>query len=259
MAVEEAGLDPCAMAQEIHRQIDYQRGHIDAGKVARALDITKISYDALTTYEGALLTNDEHTIGIISVNTNAGVWRRRFTIAHELLHFLNPTHRQTETGFRCTRKDMSAAGPAAGRHYLQEKEANQFAAELLAPRARFDAYMSQAPDISAVVEISQELRISKQVAGRRYQDLHPSPIAMVSAQNGKVIHVRYGDGFPKLDLEIGAALPEEFAVRNCSKSAGSILTYNDQHNRQRENPCLNAQVLKQQEGFSITMLTLKSG
>ncbi|HYF78895.1 MAG TPA: ImmA/IrrE family metallo-endopeptidase [Symbiobacteriaceae bacterium] len=68
--------------------------------------------------------------------------RRRFSIAHEVGHFVLHYLPRTAPGgiFACTSQDMETnAVPAGGgsaarlRHYRQEVEANQFAGELLMP------------------------------------------------------------------------------------------------------------------------------
>lgn len=53
------------------------------------LDISSIEYEALEGLEGALITTPERESGIILVKEASHRFRQRFTIGHELGHFLN--------------------------------------------------------------------------------------------------------------------------------------------------------------------------
>ena len=80
-----------------------------------------------------LLTNRARSFGSILVNMSHGPRRARFSIAHELGHFLLERHvLSQDDGFRCTSQDMREARDDT-RHHKQEAEANHFAAALLAP------------------------------------------------------------------------------------------------------------------------------
>lgn len=81
----------------------------------------------------------EASQGLIVVEANHHEHRRRFSVAHEIGHFV--LHYLPKTGgdtYRCTEADMARSSePAAGSqdalHRRQEWEANLFAAELLMP------------------------------------------------------------------------------------------------------------------------------
>jgi IrrE N-terminal-like domain len=65
-------------------------------QIAEALDIVEIQQARLKGLEGALVSAPERDIGLIVVNSASSVQRQRFTVAHELGHFLNPWHRPIE-------------------------------------------------------------------------------------------------------------------------------------------------------------------
>jgi len=76
-------------------------------ELARQLDIQKIDELKTEGFEGGLLTDVERSTGIILVNGAARDGRRRFTIGHELGHFLIISHKPIEAGkFLCSRADM---------------------------------------------------------------------------------------------------------------------------------------------------------
>jgi hypothetical protein len=80
--------------------------------------------------EGALVRNpdDEREWGIF-VNPKAHKERRRFTIAHELGHFV--LHRAMQLSFLCDKESVYAGLPTLKR---MEREADDFASNLLMPR-----------------------------------------------------------------------------------------------------------------------------
>ena len=66
--------------------------------------------------------------------------QRRFSIAHELGHYLNLSHRPSQSApdahnFLCLKSDISgwSGKRTFNRHQRQEQQANRFAIELLAP------------------------------------------------------------------------------------------------------------------------------
>jgi PAS domain S-box-containing protein len=127
---------------------------LEYGEIARALDIEEIREEALTSFEGALIASPEKGRGSILVNKRSSSQRRRYTVGHELGHFLNPWHKPT-TGdqFECTRSDMLVTS-GTNRHLRQEVEANRFAIELLAPARRLRAYLSGAADLERVLALA---------------------------------------------------------------------------------------------------------
>jgi hypothetical protein len=107
--------------------------------------------------EGALITTPDRNVGSIVVNSRSHPVRRRFTLAHELGHFLNPWHRPSDSssGFSCTRGDLGngwrRGSAPVSRHVAQEIEANRFAIELLAPAPLVRRHLSGIPDLAKVM------------------------------------------------------------------------------------------------------------
>jgi Zn-dependent peptidase ImmA (M78 family) len=73
---------------------------------AQELDIADIRDMSTDGFEGGLITDDARSSGYILVNRSARRRRRRFTIGHELGHFLMTTHKVPAGGFQCSRDDM---------------------------------------------------------------------------------------------------------------------------------------------------------
>lgn len=106
---------------------------IDVKEVAKHLSITLTLYDFGDDVSGVLLRDGEKTT--IGYSSQTGYQRQRFTIAHELGHYVLDHQRQgvfvdtPEKYFTLFRDAKSATGED-----VQEREANAFAASLLMPR-----------------------------------------------------------------------------------------------------------------------------
>jgi predicted Zn-dependent protease len=210
MAIEEAGTDPVRLARAIHRQLGVLPGAIPIHEIARALDITHIRAEPLTNFEGALVTMAERDTGAILVNANASRRRQRFTVAHELGHFLSLSHQPThQSGFWCNKADLSQRPlPGLNRHRRQEGEANTFAIELAAPDYHFTHVRSGTPDLQHVVEIAALLHLSREATARRYVELHSQPAAVLFFEAKRLRYSDWNSDFPQLALQKGDPQPD---------------------------------------------------
>jgi hypothetical protein len=253
--LDDVGVNPRRLAEAIHIQLGERPGAVPVKEIAAALDIHEIREQVLTSIEAALVTTPERDSGSILVNLRSGPQRRRFSIGHELYHFLNPFHVPTSpNGFWCSRSDMIAATPTdTDRHLRQESEANAFSIELLAPRKRMRGYLRGKPDLSEVLRAATDLDISSEAAARRYVDLHPESLAAVFCADGKFLYASRNEQFPPISLRKGQpiTLPdgrEEGRVSRFVDVDASEWIYR-QHGVQ-----LTAQTLFQSDGRSTTLL-----
>ena len=211
MDLDDAGDDPVRIAQEIHRQLQLASGPVPVDRIALGLDITEIRVEALISMEGCLVTQPERTDGAILVNANANPRRRRFTIAHELGHFLILTHQQStdDVGFTCRTEDMIVSSNAGllDAQKKQEAEANLFAINLLAPADRCRRFLKRIPDLEDIVDLANDLDISREAAARRYVELHQTGAAVVFARSGRVLYSARHPDFPFVTLNRGDPLP----------------------------------------------------
>ena len=161
-------------------------GAVPVIEVAKALDISAVRVDRFDGFEGMLLTDRRRSDGVILANKARGDRRARFTVAHELGHFLMERHEPSEErGFRCMPSDLHERRKAL-QHYRQEAEANRFAIELLAPCASFEPYLEAPPDLGHVRDIANRLALSKEATARRYTELADTNIAMIFHRHGIV-------------------------------------------------------------------------
>lgn len=252
--LDDVGVNPRRLAEAIHIQLGERAGAVPVREIAAALDIHEIREEVLTSIEAALVTTPERDCGSILVNMRSGPQRRRFSIGHELYHFLNPFHvPSSANGFWCSRSDMVIATPTdTDRHLRQESEANAFSIELLAPRRRMRGYLRAKPDLSEVLRAAADLDISREAAARRYVELHDESLAAVFCMAGKFVYASRNEQFPPVVLRKGqpVSLPDR-------REEGQISGFEDVDASEwiyHRHVQLTAQTLFQREGYSTTLL-----
>lgn len=101
---------------------------VDVHKIAKLLGFTIIESDFPNNYSGEIFI--EGDIKSIGINKNHTQKRQRFSIAHELGHYLNAHQYFDEDGKMLEDTEFDFTNPL----HRQEKEANMFASELLIPK-----------------------------------------------------------------------------------------------------------------------------
>lgn len=101
---------------------------VDVHKIARLLGFKIIEADFPQGYSGEIFI--ENKIKSIGISKNQSLTRQRFSIAHELGHYLCGHQVYDEGGKMLEDTDFDYMNPA----HVQEKEANMFASELLIPK-----------------------------------------------------------------------------------------------------------------------------
>ena len=98
MQIDDVATDPDRIAAEIHRQLGNIGAPIPIHEIAGSLDIDEIRYGPTRNFEGALVTNVERDFGLIHLNSLSSDERQRFSLGHELGHFLCGWHRDGGDG-----------------------------------------------------------------------------------------------------------------------------------------------------------------
>jgi len=268
MTVEEAGgSNPDQLAAAIHAQIEEQgqrAGPVPVEAIAAALDIKEIRKEAIDNLEGALVTTAERSDGSILVNSTSNRRRQRFTIAHELGHFLSLRHTPTSgDGFACTKADLRQAGsasrPGLTRHQIQERQANRFAAELLMPVSRMRPFLDQDPDIAAVLDLAGTLDCSRETMARRYAEQHEAAIAIVFSHNGQCRYGITSSSFPRLQLRSQDPMPVLPAPEQGETISAPVeADAADWIGAGPSDAVLSMQTLHQASGFAMTLLHLET-
>jgi hypothetical protein len=257
IVLDDVGANPERLARAIHDQLGTIAGPVPVHDIARALDILEIRAEPLTGFEAALIAPPERGHGAILVNSRSSRQRQRYSVGHELGHYLSPLHEPVgDRGFRCTRSDMLVSG-GESRHLRQEAQANQFAIELLAPAERLRAALDAPADLTAVLAIATELDISKTAAARRYVALHDETLALVLSKDGRVLYAERPREFPALAIWKGDPLPEmPVDAGGASMSEWMDVDAPDWLKTDRH-AHLSAQMLIQANGYAMTLLRLE--
>jgi hypothetical protein len=260
MAIEEAGPNPERLATAIHERLQHAGGPVPIAAIAAALDIVEIRKAPLKSLEGALITPADRNVGAILINRRSPATRQRFTIAHELGHFLIPWHRPDDPlgTFACSLADLAGTWrkPSASvpRRDRQEAEANRFAIELLAPRRLMRPYLRGVPDLAKVVILSAEFGLSREAGARRYVELHHHPAALVFTAEGVVRYIERSPAFPFVSCRSGQRL-----VALPSPADGTGLSDHEERPatdwlERSAHGSLVVQTLSQDRGYAVTLL-----
>lgn len=185
-------------------------------ELCRCFDIAEIQELRTEGFEGGLLTTPERTNGIILVKrlvnpTRVDLARRRFTIAHELGHFLMLSHKPVETGsFLCKSEDMRHWDTKDQNAYKKmEAQANEFAALVLMPPPRIRNFIAKfkEPDTSNIVDLRDQFDVSTEAAARSYVTYHSEPVAVVIVKDRKVMRSYRNNDFPFITALNGTPVP----------------------------------------------------
>lgn len=147
------------LAKKLLKNVGIKNPPILLGPIVNFLkkdvNITLQAWNFPKSIDGVHLLNEENII--IGYNENSNYFRKRFTIAHELGHFLlKHLIKEHEINFY----DKSP----------QEIEANQFAAELLMPAKLIKDDFKNNPNIEA---LSKKYRVSKEaISWKLYENLN---------------------------------------------------------------------------------------
>jgi hypothetical protein len=242
----------------LHGLIGRIDGPIPVSEVARALDIVEVRECPLDGCEGLLLTDRTRRNGSILVNNRRGPQAARFSIAHELGHFLLERHvLGIEDGMVCTVSDLRESRTMR-QHNKQEVEANEFAIGLLVPSYAADPTLNADPEIEAAVQMRDRFDISLEAATRCFVERHAEPLAAIWAKDGVIRYVVRGPRFPWITWKSGQRLPAlsrtprflaagRSGISAMSEVASAAWTHDDI-------PELFEQVRIGKDGHSLTLL-----
>ncbi|HMJ71394.1 MAG TPA: ImmA/IrrE family metallo-endopeptidase [Cyclobacteriaceae bacterium] len=160
-------------AKNLLQRKDIRRGPVDVLKIAKEEGLEVKEYD-LGDVSGVLHINKNK--GIIGYNPKHSSVRQRFTVAHELGHYI--LHRHTDDIFVDNnfhqvhfRDDQSSTGEV-----VKELEANAFAAALLMPedliKQEVENHHFDLADESAFIDLAKLFKVSVQAMTYRISNLN---------------------------------------------------------------------------------------
>lgn len=230
-------------------------------QIATCLDIVSISPLTTNGFEGAIIKKDGQ--GFIFFNQASIESRQRFTIGHELGHWMIPSHLLGDS-LSCTKEQLShfnSKGKVLTKEVRIEIEANRFSAYILMPKREFKEDINQAePNLCNLFQISQKYNVSMAACCLRFKDLSDYSCAIIHHHNFIIQKILKTKGFPNLDInfkEGGYIAPKSISA---SSLTTTDLTPSDWRNwLQNKNSYrteLYEQVFQQNNGYRITLLYL---
>ena len=161
--------------------------------IVLALEIP-FQYKKMQGCDGRILHGNNKSIITIS-NSIEFETRKRFTIAHELGHYLlhrkEPIQHTDNISSLSWYNDKSKTGIA-----LQEYEANMFASELLLPTFSFKEFIQSKPFSPDLIrEISDYYNVSRSSIIYRFAENGNHPLCVFYTKDNKVLFWRRSEGF----------------------------------------------------------------
>ena len=230
------------------------------------LDIVSVGDLETAGYEAALITDECKANGAILVAKGRSRQKRRYSVSHELGHFLIPTHMPSADGrILCSAQDMrTVLGRAElDRRARMEAQANQFAALLLMPPPVLKAELrSKVLDLGRIIQLAVDFDVSKEAMARACVDHSQGSIAVIVVRDGKILRMYRRDGkFPFIAPARGDRVPADSSFHDCGLPAGSVTTMEEcepetwlGYRDAKRVELLEEQVLFQREGFAMIML-----
>ncbi len=178
---------------------------IQIEEFARSVGIVEFNELKVEGFVGALMTNEAKTKGSILTKAGDREQRRRFTQAHELGHFLIPSHKGNR---QCTAFDLREHRTDT-KYRRQEAEANRFAAGFLMPKPIFEKDIDGLgePEIDHVIELAGKYKTSAEATANRYTELSDYACAFVFSKDKVIRYSRRSANFPWLGVSKGSPLP----------------------------------------------------
>lgn len=231
-------------------------------RIAEAVGIYEIIGQRTDRFEGVLITDNAKSKGSIAYNDASNPERIRFTIAHEIGHFLLPFHNASA---QCVKADMRVL-KSKDPNREREAEANRFAAALLMPKAFFlrDIRRLGIPETEHIIKLASDYEVSKEAAALRYTDLCDHTCAVIFSHNGKLRYPCKTKNFPFIDISPGQPMPEKSVSATKKYEPGLISAWTETEpgiwisdaSRFRKK-IFYEQYLDQAHGYRMSMLTIE--
>lgn len=255
---------PADIAALIHQLLPDLPLDFSIEALCKQFDITEIEEKPVTSFEAMLVMDPNKAWGSIVLAQGRRPERRRFSIGHELGHFLIPTHKpQAGQPFSCSLADLRLGDVREqDRRQRMEAEANRFAAHLLMPPARIRAnHRSRQPDLSEVVRLASEFGVSREAMARGYIDAHRDTLAVVILHRGLVDRIYRSGDFPWIEVARGQPAPADSIASDHGLDPGQISEMEECEpetwlsvSGARNVEVLSEQVLSQQGAWATVLL-----
>lgn len=235
-------------------------------RLCRQLDIGKIEKIATTAFEAALVMDELKAAGSILLAAGRMPERERYSLAHELGHFLLPSHRpKAENAFQCSLSDFHLLDERdRNQRWRIEAEANRFAAKVLMPPAQVRKQIGQgSASLESIVAMSREFKVSKEAMARAWVTANRNLTAVVVLHHGFVQRCYRGAEFPWIAIRKGKPMSEDsLAATELPTGTYSDIEEVDPEAWLCERDAkrtldLTEQVLAQHDGYALALLQIE--
>jgi Zn-dependent peptidase ImmA (M78 family) len=185
---------------------------IELAALANTLGL-EIEYCSASGFDGALICSKSNRVGTILVKDSIREpGRKRFTIAHEIGHYVLPHH--GHAGCLCGSDDVESWAQSIADH---EREANIFASELLVPRALVTEKVRQShPTFDLIRDIAGTFSTSLTASAYRVMDLTGFRAAIVWSTRGVIRWFKSSDEFDAF-VSVGDRVEQGSYAYDCFK------------------------------------------
>ena len=253
---------PLDIVNEIFKQNPQLGTKTPLESLAEAAGIREIRYEKLDGLEGALIANPEKSEGIIVINETVIQTRQRFTLGHELGHFLIPRHGNEMS---CSLNDfyLTESRKLSAVQKI-EAEANFFSEEILLPKSKFRAtkeFRSE-PSTKSILDLSDIFGVSFKACANRFIKLNDHPVAIVFSKDNVIDYGFRGQEIPFwLRARKGDPIPSNSLTQLYSGKPQTIVneevdsgTWFDNARGYEMPESLIEEVYIQDNGYAVTLL-----
>jgi len=192
MQTSEERLSPAEYAKKLLSELNIKSVPIYPRKIAKELGIYVWERKSDSGYDGYMISVN-NTWGIMINSAIKSITRKRFTVAHELGHYYIDYH--DELSYRCFGKDMDDLSSSA-KH--DEKEANEFAVELLMPDDLFRKDIThQKLSLDSISLLADKYLTSLISTTIRYARCSNDECAVIISENERIKYLAYSESFGK--------------------------------------------------------------
>lgn len=235
--------------------------------LAQQLDIVTIQELTTEGYEGGLITDIARSSGDILIKKGLHHHRRRFTIGHELAHFLISYHTPSAPeGFLCDKAALSNWDfKEQSKARKMEAQANQFSSLILMPPPHLRKILNRDrfTYLDRVFEIHENFDVSKEAASRAFAEYNPECVAVLICKDGKFLRKYSKRDFPWIRLSKGHPIPSASALHDHSPLKGKTSSLRETLAEDwidikigTRPPKMYEQVVHQNYGYSMVMLKM---
>jgi Zn-dependent peptidase ImmA (M78 family) len=180
-------------------------------------------------FEGCLKSNKAGTKWLLTYNQSHGSpGRVRFTLAHELGHFM--LHRSLQNNFECTERDMYDWDSP---YLTMETEADTFASYLLMP---LDDFRQQIYGTKMSIELLEHCRkrygVSRMAAALKWIEIAPRRTLVVAARDGFLLWARMNEASYKSGVYLSTRkttieVPGQSLLADIERTGGAMSRISD--------------------------------